>query len=160
MVVLNKIYTKTGDAGKTALGNGARVAKYDARQRLRHSGRTELLCRRGTFGSDRPVDEALAHPKRSIRSGRRHVPPGHGKRRRIPPPADGDAQVAIEAEIDVMNALEPLRSFILPGGSKLAAHLHVCRTVARRAERLGGRAGLRGEVEINAVGREVPQPPQ
>ena len=43
----------------------------------------------------------------------------------------------MEAEIDAMNAnLEPLRSFILPGGSRLAAHLHVCRTVARRAERL------------------------
>jgi cob(I)alamin adenosyltransferase len=49
-----------------------------------------------------------------------------------------DAQVArLESEIDDMNAdLEPLRSFILPGGSALAAHLHICRTVSRRAERL------------------------
>jgi cob(I)alamin adenosyltransferase len=60
-----------------------------------------------------------------------------------------DAQVdRLEAEIDAMNAnLAPLRSFVLPGGSALAAHLHVCRTVARRAERLA--VELSGVEEVN-----------
>jgi len=61
-----------------------------------------------------------------------------------------EAQVArLEAEIDVMNdALEPLRSFILPGGSALAAQLHLCRTVSRRAERMT--VELAGQEAINA----------
>ena len=56
----------------------------------------------------------------------------------------------LEAEIDVMNGvLEPLRSFILPGGSRLSANLHVCRTVARRAERLA--TELAAEEDINSA---------
>jgi cob(I)alamin adenosyltransferase len=58
----------------------------------------------------------------------------------------------LEAEIDVMNKeLAPLRSFVLPGGSKLAAHLHVCRTVARRAERLATELATEEDVNPAAV---------
>jgi cob(I)alamin adenosyltransferase len=70
-----------------------------------------------------------------------------------PPLRVAEAQVLrLEAEIDVMNdALEPLRSFILPGGSKLSAHLHVCRTVARRAERLAVELATMESVNPSAV---------
>lgn len=141
MVVLNKIYTKTGDAGETALGNGARVAKHSIRvaaygtvdelnsflgvARLEAQGETDLSLGRiqndlFDLGADlcRPDMEKDAKAE-------------------YPPLRMTDAQVSrLETEIDAMNdALEPLRSFVLPGGSKLSAHLHVCRTVARRAER-------------------------
>jgi cob(I)alamin adenosyltransferase len=142
MVVLNKIYTRTGDAGETALGNGNRVAKFDLRvsaygtsdelnsalgvARLHADGDTDAALSRiqndlFDLGADlcRPDMEADADAE-------------------YPPLRMIDSQVTrLESEIDAMNAhLEPLRSFILPGGTPLAAHLHVCRTVARRAERL------------------------
>jgi len=142
MVVLNKIYTRTGDAGQTALGDGARVAKNSARvaaygtvdelnstvglARLQADDETGAALSRiqndlFDIGADlcRPEmerDASAAYPPLRIT-------PGQTER--------------LEAEIDAMNAaLEPLRSFILPGGSPLAAHLHLCRTVPRRAERL------------------------
>ena len=64
-----------------------------------------------------------------------------------------DAQIArLEAEIDAMNAdLDPLRSFVLPGGAALAAHLHLCRTVARRAERLSTELSTQDSVNPAAV---------
>lgn len=138
MVVLNKIYTRTGDAGDTALGDGSRVSK--------HSLRVE------TYGT---VDElnatlgmARVHAK-GVKAARllaiqndlfdlgadlcRPDAQGDDDKLRII-----DAQVArLEREIDHMNeSLSPLRSFVLPGGTQLAAHLHLSRTVARRAERL------------------------
>ncbi len=141
MVVLNKIYTRTGDAGETALGNGTRVAKHSQRvtaygtvdelnavigmARLHAQGEMEAAFARiqndlFDLGAD------LCRPEMERDSEAEYTP------LRIVP-----AQVArLEAEIDTMNAkLQPLRSFILPGGSALAAHLHLCRTVARRAER-------------------------
>ena len=142
MVVLNKIYTKTGDAGETALGNGVRVAKHAVRvtaygtsdelnsfvgvARLEATGDTDAALSRiqndlFDLGADlcRPDMEQDAEAE-------------------YPPLRMIDAQVTrLETEIDGMNAeLDALRSFILPGGAALAAHLHVCRTVSRRAERL------------------------
>ena len=140
MVRLTKIYTRTGDKGQTALGDGARVPK--------HALRVEA------YGT---VDEANA----AIGIARLHCPPDadqmleriqndlfdlgadlcvpitigetEGQALRITLP-----QVErLEAEIDAMNAhLSPLTSFILPGGSPAAAHLHLARTIARRAERM------------------------
>lgn len=142
MVVLSKIYTRTGDAGQTALGDGSRVAKHSARvtaygtvdelnatlglTRLHAQGDVQTMLSRiqndlFDLGAD------LCTPNMEL-DGDREYPP----LRMI------EAQVKrLEAEIDAMNKrLEPLRSFILPGGSALAAHLHMCRTVCRRAERL------------------------
>ncbi|MGX0879385.1 cob(I)alamin adenosyltransferase [Roseovarius sp. MBR-154] len=142
MVVLNKIYTRTGDAGETALGNGTRVAKHSARvtaygtvdelnatlglARLHATGETDAALARiqndlFDLGADlcRPDMEKDAEAEYPVL-------------RMVPAQVD-----RLEAEIDAMNKhLEPLRSFILPGGSALSAHLHLCRTVSRRAERL------------------------
>jgi cob(I)alamin adenosyltransferase len=142
MVVLNKIYTKTGDAGETALGNGARVAKHAMRVTA-YGTSDELNCFVGVarLDSDGTVDEALSRIQNDLFDlGADMCRPDMEKdaESEYPPLRMADAQVTrLENEIDAMNeVLEPLRSFILPGGSKLSAHLHVCRTVARRAERL------------------------
>jgi len=142
MVVLNKIYTKTGDKGETALSDGTRVAKDSARveaygtvdelnsvlglARLHATGDEEAaIARIQNDLFDLGADLSRPHMERDDEAG-------------YPVLRIVEAQVArLETEIDAMTAvLEPLRSFILPGGSALAAHLHAARTVARRAERL------------------------
>lgn len=142
MVVLNKIYTRTGDNGDTALGDGARVPKYDVRVEA-YGTADELNCFVGMarLAATKETDAALARIQNDLFDlGADLCRPDMAKDAdaEYPPLRMTSAQVdRLEAEIDVMNAeLEPLRSFILPGGSDLAAHLHVCRTVARRAERL------------------------
>ena len=142
MVVLNKIYTRTGDAGDTALGNGARVAKYSPRVAaygtVDECNATLGLAR---LHADGAIDAALLRIQNDLfdlgadlcrpdmdQDTNAQYPP----LRMIPEQTD-----RLEREIDEMNThLSPLRSFILPGGSPLAAHLHLCRTVSRRAERL------------------------
>ncbi len=142
MVVLNKIYTKTGDAGETALGNGARVAKHSARVNaygtVDEVNATVGLARQVSSGD---VDEALARIQNDLFDlGADLCRPDMEKDAdaEYAPLRVSDGQVArLEAEIDAMTGvLEPLRSFILPGGSALAAQMHLCRTVSRRAERL------------------------
>lgn len=141
MVVLNRIYTRTGDAGETALGNGARVAKHARRvtaygtvdelnavmglARLHATGdMAETLARIQNDLFDLGAD--LCRPEMERDQEAEYTP-----LRILPAQVD-----RLEQEIDAMNsALAPLRSFILPGGSALSAHLHLCRTVARRAER-------------------------
>ncbi|WP_299780974.1 cob(I)yrinic acid a,c-diamide adenosyltransferase [uncultured Roseobacter sp.] len=142
MVVLNKIYTKTGDAGETALGNGARVAKHASRVTA-YGTADELNSFVGVarLEATDDVDDALSRIQNDLFDlGADLCRPDmeQDAEAEYPPLRMVDAQVArLESEIDAMNAkLDPLRSFILPGGAKLAAHLHVCRTVARRAERL------------------------
>ena len=153
MVVLNKIYTKTGDKGTTALGNGDRVAKHDARVEA-YGTADELNCFVGVarLEATAETDEALSRIQNDLFDlGADLCRPDMAKDAdaEYPPLRMTTGQVdRLEAEIDVMNeALEPLRSFILPGGSKLAAHLHVCRTVARRAERLA--VLLAGDEDVN-----------
>ena len=142
MVVLNKIYTKTGDAGETALGNGARVAKHAMRVSA-YGTSDELNCFVGVarLEASGDVDAALSRIQNDLFDlGADLCRPDMEKdaEAEYPPLRMADSQVdRLESEIDAMNdALDPLRSFILPGGSALSAHLHVCRTVARRAERL------------------------
>jgi len=142
MVVLNKIYTKTGDAGETALGNGARVPKYalrvEAYGTVDETNATVGLAR---LHADGTLAEALARIQNDLFDlGADLCRPDMEKDHEAgyTPLRMVESQVArLEAEIDAMNAnLSPLRSFILPGGSVLAAQLHLCRTVSRRAERL------------------------
>ena len=142
MVVLNKIYTKTGDAGETALGNGARVAKHAMRVTA-YGTVDELNSFLGVarLEAKGELDQALGRIQNDLFDlGADLCRPDMEKdaESEYPPLRMVNAQVSrLESEIDAMNAmLEPLRSFILPGGSALSAHLHVCRTVARRAERL------------------------
>ena len=141
MVVLNKIYTRTGDAGQTALGTGARVAKHSLRVTaygtVDEANATVGLARLKATGEN---DEALRRIQNDLFDlGADLCRPDLEKdaEAEYPPLRVSDAQVVrLEAEIDAMNdKLAPLRSFILPGGSELAAYLHLCRTVARRAER-------------------------
>lgn len=142
MVVLSKIYTKTGDAGETSLGNGARVAKHSARVSaygtVDETNATVGLARLHVTGD---ADAALARISNDLFDlGADLCTPDMENDASAPYPHLRmiAAQVArLEQEIDTMNArLTPLRSFILPGGTALAAHLHLCRTVCRRAERL------------------------
>jgi cob(I)alamin adenosyltransferase len=142
MVVLNKIYTRTGDQGETALGNGARVAKFSPR--VTAYGTVDEV--NATLGLARlhagpDTDAALARIQNDLFDlGADLCRPEMDRDADAPYPPLRIASAQtdrLEAEIDAMNArLEPLRSFILPGGSALSAHLHLCRTVARRAERL------------------------
>lgn len=142
MVVLNKIYTRTGDKGETALGNGVRVAKFSPRVAaygtVDETNATVGLARLHASGD---MDQALARIQNDLFDlGADLCRPDMAKDAEAGYPVLRmvAAQVLrLEAEIDAMNApLAPLRSFILPGGSALAAQLHLCRTVSRRAERL------------------------
>jgi len=139
MVTLNRIYTKTGDKGDTGLGDGTRRPKHDLRIHAygtvdetnaavglaRLHARGDLDAMLGRIQNDLfDLGADLATPE-----GGKHSE----KRLRIV-----DSQVErLEREIDSMNqALKPLESFVLPGGTPAAAYLHLARTVARRAERL------------------------
>jgi cob(I)alamin adenosyltransferase len=142
MVVLSKIYTRTGDKGETALGNGDRVAKHSLRVAaygtVDETNATIGLARQHSTGD---MDAALARVSNDMFDlGADLCTPDRENDETAPYPRLRmvDSQVArLEAEIDAMNEkLTPLRSFILPGGSALAAQLHLCRTVCRRAERL------------------------
>ncbi|NKB27887.1 MAG: cob(I)yrinic acid a,c-diamide adenosyltransferase [Rhodobacteraceae bacterium] len=153
MVVLNKIYTRTGDGGDTALGNGERVAKHSARVGA-YGTVDELNATVGlaALHADGTLAPRLAMIQNDLFDlGADLCRPEMEKdaTAEYPPLRIVTAQTdRLEAEIDAMNdALEPLRSFILPGGSALAAHLHLCRTVARRAERLA--VELAGTEQVN-----------
>ena len=153
MVVLNKIYTRTGDAGETALGNGTRVAKYSARVSAYGTvDETNATVGLARLQADGEMDARLAMIQNDLFDvGADLCRPDMEKdaEAEYPPLRISDDQVArLETEIDAMNeSLDPLRSFILPGGSALAAHLHLCRTVSRRAERLT--VELAGEETVN-----------
>ena len=141
MVVLSKIYTRTGDDGTTALGSGRRVAKFDLRVEcygtLDESNAAMGLARLHTR-SDQALDAMLARIQNDLFDlGAELCYPDESKdaRGRL---SVSDAQVErLESEIDALNReLQPLRSFVLPGGTPAASFLHLARTISRRAERL------------------------
>jgi cob(I)alamin adenosyltransferase len=130
-----KIYTRTGDAGQTSLFGGARVGKDDAR--IEAYGTVDELnsflgLARAVWPNG-PIDEELAYVQNDLFDiGAQLAAPGSDRF----PGADAKRIEALEQRIDSMEReLEPLKNFILPGGSPAAAHLHVARTVCRRAER-------------------------
>ena len=142
MVVLSKIYTRTGDDGTTALGSGRRVAKYDLRVEcygtLDETNAAIGLARVHTGSSDPTLDVMLARIQNDLFDlGAELCYPDESKdaRGRL---SVSDAQVErLEGEIDALNReLQPLRSFVLPGGTPAASFLHLARTVSRRGERL------------------------
>ena len=141
MVVLKRIYTRTGDDGTTSLGSGERRKKYDLRVAaygtLDEVNAAIGLARVHTSSTDPALDIVLARIQNDLFDVEADLclstkGPG-GARMTVT-----DAQVAwLEQQIDQLNAdLAPLRSFILPGGRPTAAYLHLARTVCRRAERL------------------------
>ncbi|MBN2907155.1 MAG: cob(I)yrinic acid a,c-diamide adenosyltransferase [Rhodobacteraceae bacterium] len=141
MVVLNKIYTKTGDHGETALGDGSRVAKHGMRVTaygtVDEANATVGLARQHASGEMDAQLAAIQHDLFDMGADLCRPDLHKDAEAKHPPLRIAASQVArLEAEIDAMNAnLEPLRSFTLPGGSALSAYLHLCRTVTRRAER-------------------------
>tara|TARA_R110002020_G_scaffold198830_9_gene400149 strand:- start:30195 stop:30773 length:579 start_codon:yes stop_codon:yes gene_type:complete len=142
MVKLNKIYTRTGDDGTTGLVSGERRAKYDPRIEaygtVDETNAVIGLVRLHT--SSLPVLDGMLMRIQNdcFDLGADLATPDTGEKAKYEPLRIVEAQVTrIEADIDALNAdLEPLRSFVLPGGTEAAAHLHLARTVARRAERL------------------------
>jgi cob(I)alamin adenosyltransferase len=142
MVVLNKIYTRTGDDGTTALGTGERRKKYD--RRISAYGTIDEVnaalgvVRLHTAG-DAALDAALSRIQNDLFDvGADLCTPGKGKGPGGARLTVTENQVAwLETEIDRLNAeLSPLRSFVLPGGGAAGAYLHLARTICRRAERL------------------------
>lgn len=141
MVVLNRIYTRTGDRGDTALSDGSRVAKHDLRVEaygtVDEANAAIGLCR--LHASDPMAGQLAVIQNELFDLGADLSRPGLAADSEAPYPVLRiiAAQVdRLEAEIDAMNTpLEALRSFILPGGTKLSAHLHLARTITRRAER-------------------------
>lgn len=136
MVKLNKIYTRTGDDGTTGLADGSRRRKHDPRVEaygaVDEANAAIGLVRLHVGGDD---DAMLARIQNDLFDlGADLATPGD---------AEGALRVTaeqvarLEREIDAMNAdLPPLNSFVLPGGTAAAAHLHLARTIVRRAERL------------------------
>ncbi len=142
MVVLNKIYTRTGDDGTTALGTGARRKKYDLRVAaygtIDETNAAIGVARLYTVG-EHSIHNALSRIQNDLFDlGADLATPDKGK-------GPGGARLTVTAaqvtwlehQIDLLNGeLTPLKSFVLPGGYEAAAYLHVARTVCRRAERL------------------------
>jgi cob(I)alamin adenosyltransferase len=159
MVVLTKIYTRTGDDGTTGLGDGERLPKYHARiaayGTVDEANAAIGVARQSLTPDDTLVDGMLARIQNDLFDlGADLCVPDRGKPLPYTPLRISDAQVArLEAEIDLMNAeLKPLTSFVLPGGTPAAAGLHLARTVARRAERhMVELAALEGE-PVNRAG--------
>ena len=136
MVVLNRIYTRTGDDGSTALGSGERRPKYDLRIEA-YGTVDEVNAALGMARIHTPMDAQLDAMLARIQNdlfdlGADLCLPGTARLR------IAESQVTrLEGEIDALNAaLKPLQSFVLPGGTPAAASLHLARTICRRAERL------------------------
>ncbi|MDB5411655.1 MAG: cob(I)yrinic acid a,c-diamide adenosyltransferase [Rhodospirillales bacterium] len=139
MVLLTRIYTRGGDTGETSLGDGARVPKHALRVAaigtVDEANAAVGLARLHASGDDDAMLARIQHDLFDL--GADLCTPEDGRR------SEGALRIVaaqverLEREIDMMNELlAPLTSFVLPGGSPCAAHLHLARTVSRRAERL------------------------
>ena len=153
MVILNKIYTKTGDDGMTSLGNGDRATKFSLR-----------VVAYGTVDElNSSVGLAILHSSHDIIDELRKIQNDlfdvgadlcNPESTSLDEPKINELRILssqverLEKQIDKMNSkLKPLKSFVLPGGSEAGAHLHLCRTICRRAERYT--VELSSETQIN-----------
>jgi cob(I)alamin adenosyltransferase len=142
MVKLNKIYTRTGDDGTTGLGDGQRRLKSDLRVEAYGTVDEANSCiglARLHTAAHPEIDAMLMRLQHDMFDlGADLATPDTGEPLGYEPLRIVQSQVdRVEADIDTLNAsLQPLKSFVLPGGSPAAAYLHLARTVARRAERL------------------------
>lgn len=142
MVALNRIYTKAGDGGRTQLVGGERRKKHDLR--IESYGTVDELNAaiglvRLHTGDDDPMDAMLTRIQNDLfdLGADLATPPSDTPKKREDLRVLDSQVERLEREIDAMNEeLEPLRSFVLPGGTPKAAHLHLARTICRRAERL------------------------
>ncbi len=152
MVHLSRIYTRTGDDGTTGLGDGARRKKHDLRI-ASYGTVDEANCALGVV-LVQPLEARLAARLRALQNELFDV----GSDLCVPGPAGEKLRILpsyverLERWIDEENArLQPLRSFVLPGGTSAAAHLHLARTIVRRAERLVSELMEREPGEVNPV---------
>ena len=139
MVTLNKIYTKTGDSGETGLGDGSRVPKHALRVAAMGAvDETNSAIGIARLETEDEMDAMLSRIQNDLFDlGADLSAPEEGRKAEARLRISGAQVERLEREIDVMNAkLAPLKSFVLPGGTALAAHLHLARAIARRAERL------------------------
>src|SRR5690242_18248503 len=156
MVKLNKIYTRTGDDGTTGLATGERVEKWNLR--VESYGAVDetnaaIGVARLHAAADPELDAMLSRIQNDLFDlGADLATPERDKPLAFEALRIVDAQVKrLEAEIDEINAaIPPLESFILPAGSALSAHLHVARTVCRRAERLIAELGAMEGEKVSA----------
>jgi cob(I)alamin adenosyltransferase len=159
MVVLTKIYTRTGDDGTTGLGDGERLPKFHARiaayGTVDEANAAIGIARQSLAAADTLVDAMLARIQNDMFDlGADLCVPDRGKPLPYEPLRIRDGQVTrLEAEIDLMNAeLRPLTSFVLPGGSPAAAALHLARTITRRAERHMVELAMQDDEPVNPAG--------
>ena len=152
MVKLNKIYTRTGDDGTTGLVRGPRRFKYDLRVAcygtIDEANSVIGVCRLLTTSMPK-IDSMLARIQNDLFDlGADLSAPEDGRKAEGRLRVSGAQVERLEREIDAMNEkLAPLTSFILPGGTALAAHLHLARAIARRAE--AAIVGLAAQEKIN-----------
>lgn len=157
MVILNKIYTRTGDDGTTALGSGERRPKFDLRVcaygTVDEANACIGMARLHTAASHLAIDAMLARIQNDLFDlGADLATPDTGVDPGYEPLRIVASQVArLESDIDALNKpIKPLRTFVLPGGSPAAAALHLARTVARRAERLIVELSMTGGETVGA----------
>jgi len=152
MVTLSRIYTKTGDSGETGLGDGSRISKTSLRViAIGAVDETNSAVGIARLDAEGDSDAMLSRIQNDLFDlGADLCAPEDGRK------AEGRLRIVgaqverLEREIDAMNhTLEPLTSFVLPGGTALAARLHLARTIARRAET--AMAGLAEKETINPV---------
>lgn len=154
MVRLTRIYTRGGDAGETSLGDGARVPKHALRVAAYGTvDEANAVIGIARLQADPAADAMLGRIQNDLFDlGADLCTPQDGRR------AAGALRITapqverLESEIDAMNAaLRPLDSFVLPGGTPAAAHLHLARTITRRAERLVSELAHREPVNPEAL---------
>jgi cob(I)alamin adenosyltransferase len=150
MVHLSRIYTRTGDDGTTGLGDGTRRKKHDLR--IEAYGTVDEANSAIGVALVQPLAARLAEKLRALQNELFDV----GSDLCVPGPAGEKLRIRpayterLERWIDEENArLAPLAAFVLPGGSAAAAHLHLARTVVRRAERLVSELGEKERGEVN-----------
>ena len=156
MVRLTRIYTGGGDAGETSLGDGTRVPKHDLRVAAYGTvdeANAVIGLARAEAAPDAGIDAILARIQNDLFDlGADLCTPEGGRKGGHALRISAAQAKRLEREIDAVNAgLQPLESFILPGGAPLAARLHHARTVARRAERLVCRLAAAERVNGDAV---------
>jgi cob(I)alamin adenosyltransferase len=154
MVRLNRIYTKTGDSGETGLSDGTRLPKYALRVAAMGAvDETNSAIGIARLESEDEMDAMLSRIQNDLFDlGADLSLPESAPTKEPPLRLTGSQVERLEREIDAMNEkLEPLTSFVLPGGTALASHLHLARTIARRAERLIAELAEKEELNPEAL---------
>ncbi|MBL95227.1 MAG: Cob(I)yrinic acid a,c-diamide adenosyltransferase [Alphaproteobacteria bacterium MarineAlpha3_Bin5] len=154
MVTLSKIYTKTGDQGETSLGSGLRVKKFSLRVNVYGTvDEANAIIGIARLDADNETDSMLSRIQNDLFDvGADLCRPEEGVSEATPLRVTETQVARLETEIDAMNTkLEPLKSFVLPGGSPISSYLHLGRTIVRRCERLLTKLAEEEKINIQVV---------